>query len=114
MVKGLDTFAAFFAGDEARYVLIGGVATQLVLEEAGLPVRATRDLDIHRSDVLRLSQLLSPDDRVEVAEAIRADVARFCRQVAPDVSPQLLGQLEIAESRDALIERMRRYFGVQA
>jgi hypothetical protein len=46
MVKGLDRFAAFFAGDEACYVLIGGVATQLVLEEAGLPARATRDLDI--------------------------------------------------------------------
>lgn len=46
MVKGLDTFAAFFAGDESRYVLIGGVATQLVLGEAGLPARATKDLDI--------------------------------------------------------------------
>ena len=46
MVRGLDTFATFFAGDEGRYVLIGGVATQLVLAEAGLPVRATRDLDI--------------------------------------------------------------------
>ena len=254
MVRGLDTFAAFFTGDEARYVLIGGVATQLVLGEAGLPARATRDLDIvlcvealdaafgeklwafiraggyevrqegvegrrfyrfakpadpaypamleffarepgrlplaadahltpvpfdqqveslsailldqdyydflhahtrhlagvrvvtepaliglkarawldltarkaansdavdsrhigkHRSDVLRLSQLLSPDDRIEVAEAIRADVARFCRQVAPDVSPQLLDQLEIAGSPDVVIEGLRRYFGVQ-
>ncbi|MGV8951885.1 MAG: hypothetical protein ACOH2M_12330, partial [Cypionkella sp.] len=46
MVRGLDTFAAFFAGDESRYVLIGGVATQLVLEEAALPARATKDLDI--------------------------------------------------------------------
>ena len=34
-------------------------------------------------------------------------------QQAP-YAPQLLGQLEIAESRDALIERVRRYFGVQA
>lgn len=255
MVRGLDTFAAFFAGDEARYVLIGGVATQLVLEEAGLPVRATKDLDIvlcvealdaafgeklwdfihaggyevrqegaegrrfyrfakpaeaayphmleffarepgrlplaaeahltpvpfdqqveslsailldqdyydflhahtrqlvgvrvvtepalialkarawldltarkaadpdavdsrhiskHRGDVLRLSQLLSPDDRIEVADAIRADIDRFCRQVAADVSPQLLDQLEIAEAPDALIERMRRHFGIAA
>ena len=46
MVRGLDTFATFFAGEEWRFVLIGGVATQLVLAEAGLPVRATRDLDI--------------------------------------------------------------------
>lgn len=46
MVRGLQTFATFFAGEEARYVLIGGVATQLVLEQAGLPARATKDLDI--------------------------------------------------------------------
>jgi hypothetical protein len=46
VVKGLDTFAVFFAGDEARYVLIGGVASQLVLEDAGLQARATKDLDI--------------------------------------------------------------------
>ena len=46
MVRGLDTFARFFAGDEARYVLIGGVASPLVLEDAGLQARATKDLDI--------------------------------------------------------------------
>lgn len=46
MVRGLDTFARFFADDEARYVLIGGVATYLMLEDAGLPARATKDLDI--------------------------------------------------------------------
>ena len=255
MVKGLDTFAAFFAGDEARYVLIGGVATQLLLEEAGLPMRVTRDLDIvlcvealdaafgeklwtfihaggyevrqegaegrrfyrfakpadpaypamleffarepgriplaakahltpvpfeqqveslsailldqdyydflhahtrqlagvrivsepalialkarawldltarkatdpdtvdsrhigkHRSDVLRLSLLLSPGDRIEVADAIRDDIESFCRRVVADISPQLLSQLEIAESPDSVIERVRRHFGVQA
>ncbi|MCB1744844.1 MAG: phosphoenolpyruvate carboxykinase (ATP), partial [Gammaproteobacteria bacterium] len=46
MVKGLDRFADFFAGDEAHYVLIGGVATYLALEDAGLQARATKDLDI--------------------------------------------------------------------
>lgn len=46
MVRGLETFGAFFAGDESRYVLIGGVASMLVLEDAGLQARATKDLDI--------------------------------------------------------------------
>ena len=46
MVKGLDVFARFFADDATRYVLIGGVATHLVLGEAGLAARATKDLDI--------------------------------------------------------------------
>lgn len=46
MVKGLDTFAERFAGDEGQYVLIGGVAAYLLQEEAGLDPRATQDLDI--------------------------------------------------------------------
>lgn len=46
MVRGLDTFAAFFSGYEEQYVLIGGVATYLALEDAGLEARATKDLDI--------------------------------------------------------------------
>lgn len=46
MVKGLDTFRGAFAGHADRYVLIGGVAASLALEEAGLEFRATRDLDI--------------------------------------------------------------------
>lgn len=252
MVRGLDTFAAFFAGDEQRYALIGGVATQLVLEDAGLTARATKDLDIvlrvevldagfgrklwdfieaggydirqrsqgtacyyrfarpndpafpvmleffarepghmpliegahltpvpfeqqveslsailldqdyygflhahtrllagvrvatgpalialkarawldlterravnaaavdskhlgkHRNDVLRLSQLLSPADRVELAGAMRADIERFCRDVFPEISVELLRHLEIDEVPDALIDRLRRYFG---
>lgn len=234
MVRGLDRFAAFFAGDEERYALIGSVATQLVLEKAGLSARATRDLDIvlrveavdaafgrklwgfiedggyeirqrgeepacfyrfarpkdpaflamleffarepgrvplaegthltpvpfdeqveslsailldrdyygflhahtrrlagvrtvtgpalialkarawldlatrrassrsavdskhlgkHRNDVLRLSQLLSPADRIEAAGAIRADIDRFCRDAFPEMSVQLLRDL---------------------
>lgn len=253
MVRGLDTFAAFFAGDQARYVLIGGVATQLVLEEAALPARATRDLDIvlcvealdaafgqkiwdfieaggyevrqhceggrrfyrfarpaddsyphmleffarepghlplvegahltpvpfdrqveslsailldddyydfvhahtrqlagvrivteqvliglkarawldlmarkaadpeavdtrhirkHCNDVLRLSQLLSEDDRVQAGDAIRIDMAGFCQKVESDISAELLRQLEIAEAPDALFSRLRRSFGV--
>ncbi len=46
MVKGLDLFRAHFANDADRYVLIGGVAASLLMEEAGLPFRATKDLDI--------------------------------------------------------------------
>ncbi|WP_029890490.1 hypothetical protein [Polycyclovorans algicola] len=46
MVRGLATFAAHFAGYEDQYVLIGGVATVLALEDAGLEARATKDLDI--------------------------------------------------------------------
>ena len=46
MVKGLDLFRVSFSAYQDRYVPIGGTASTLVLEEAGLPFRATKDLDI--------------------------------------------------------------------
>jgi hypothetical protein len=46
MVKGIDPFKAHFEGFSDRYVLIGGVACFLSLDEAGLDFRVTKDLDI--------------------------------------------------------------------
>jgi len=46
MVVGLDKFREHFAGYAEQYVLIGGAATYLVLDEVGLEARATKDLDI--------------------------------------------------------------------
>ncbi len=46
MVKGLDIFQAWFAEHADQYVLIGGTAASLTMEEAGLAFRATKDLDI--------------------------------------------------------------------
>lgn len=46
MVRGLDLFRDHFAAYKDRYVLIGGTASYLALEEAALESRATKDLDI--------------------------------------------------------------------
>jgi hypothetical protein len=46
MVKGIDQFKAHFAGFADRYVLIGGAACYLAMDEAGLEFRVTKDLDI--------------------------------------------------------------------
>ena len=43
MIPGLDRFREHFHGLESSYLLIGGAATQLVLDEAGLEFRATKD-----------------------------------------------------------------------
>lgn len=45
-MKGLDTYRAHFGGSEHQYVLIGGAACDIVLTDAGLEARATKDLDI--------------------------------------------------------------------
>lgn len=46
MVRGLDLFREFFAADADQYVLIGGTAATLAMEAAGLPFRATTNLDV--------------------------------------------------------------------
>lgn len=46
MVIGVGRFRAHFAGHEHQYVLIGGAACDLVMDEVGLDFRATKDLDI--------------------------------------------------------------------
>lgn len=46
MVRGLDLFRQHFAAHAGQYVLIGGTAATLAMEEAGLAFRATKDLDV--------------------------------------------------------------------
>ena len=47
MVKGLEHFREYFKEYSESFILVGGVASYLLLDEAGAPkLRATRDLDI--------------------------------------------------------------------
>lgn len=46
MVKGLDVFKKHFSAYTDQFVLIGGTAATLAMEQAGLEFRATKDLDI--------------------------------------------------------------------
>jgi len=46
MINGLDKFKQHFDKFSEHYVLIGGAASVLVMEEAGVDFRATKDLDI--------------------------------------------------------------------
>lgn len=46
MVRGLEDFRDWFSPFRDHYALIGGTACDLLLEEAGLSFRATKDLDV--------------------------------------------------------------------
>ena len=46
MVRGLDKFREHFKNYSDRFVLIGGTACSIDMEEVGLDFRATKDLDI--------------------------------------------------------------------
>lgn len=56
MVKGLELFRDHFQEKTDQFVLIGGTACDLVMSEAGIPFRATKDLDI-----VLLSEAMTPD-----------------------------------------------------
>ena len=46
MARGLDVLRGYFAGRADQFVLIGGTAATLAMEDAGLEFRATKDLDV--------------------------------------------------------------------
>lgn len=46
MVRGFEIFREYFAGHADQFVLIGGSAATLAMEQSGLEFRATKDLDI--------------------------------------------------------------------
>jgi len=46
MIIGLGKFREYFAGFQRHYALIGGVASSMVLDEAGIGFRQTKDFDI--------------------------------------------------------------------
>lgn len=47
MIRGLEHFKDYFRDYSENFILMGGVASYLLLDEAGVPKkRATKDLDI--------------------------------------------------------------------
>lgn len=45
-MQGLEKFREYMGGFRSHYVVIGGLATVLTLEDRGLPARATKDVDM--------------------------------------------------------------------
>lgn len=45
MVTGIEKFREHFAQHEDHYAIIGGAACDLLFDAAGLPFRATKDID---------------------------------------------------------------------
>lgn len=67
MVKGLELFQEYFKDFTDNYILIGGTASQIVMEQVGDSFRATQDLDI-----VLLVEALSDDFIIRFWEFIRS------------------------------------------
>ena len=46
MIRGIDSFRAWFRGYEDQYAIIGGTACDILMEGEGLEFRATKDIDL--------------------------------------------------------------------
>lgn len=46
MIQGIEKFKTFFSGFEKDYVIIGGLATAMVMNDLGFVFRATKDIDL--------------------------------------------------------------------
>ncbi|MDD5150240.1 MAG: hypothetical protein PHC28_07110 [Flavobacterium sp.] len=66
MVVGLDTFSAHFKDFKDSYIIIGGTACDIIIEEAGFTPRATDDIDI-----ILIVEALSPEFVVQFWEFIK-------------------------------------------
>jgi len=56
MVMGFERFKDWFAGYEEQFVIIGGAACDMLMGEAGLDFRATKDIDM-----VLIVEALTPD-----------------------------------------------------
>lgn len=46
MVAGIESFREWFKGNEEQYTIIGGTACDVLMTEAGMDFRATKDIDL--------------------------------------------------------------------
>ena len=46
MVAGIERFKEWFKENEGQYTIIGGTACDILMSDAGLDFRATKDIDI--------------------------------------------------------------------
>lgn len=79
----------------------------------GEPGVDSRDIKKHRSDILRLYQLLPPGEPVELSGTVQADIEEFLSRVEPEISADMLKKLGIrGVSPEDVFLRIRRTYGI--
>lgn len=99
MVVGLDTFSAHFKDFQDSYIIIGGTACDIIIEEAGFTPRATDDIDM-----ILIVEALSPEFVAKFWEFIKQgkytiqqknQEERNCYRFAAPENPKYPKQLEL-------------------
>lgn len=99
MVVGLDKFSAHFKDFKDSYIIIGGTACDIIIEEAGFTPRATDDIDI-----ILIVEALTPEFVVQFWDFIKQgqyaiqqknQEERNCYRFAEPANPNFPKQLEL-------------------
>lgn len=75
MVKGIELFRDWFQGYENQYVIIGGTACDLLMDEAEEEFRATKDIDL-----VLIVEYLTPEFGKRFWEFVRYAGYEHCRK----------------------------------
>ncbi|MBN2745126.1 MAG: hypothetical protein JXR34_00230 [Bacteroidales bacterium] len=91
MVKGLEKFKEYFTEFTDNYVIIGGTACDIIIEDAGFNPRATKDIDMiiiveaKSEEFIKNFWLFIKDGKYEKKE-ISADNRQYYRFVKPEIT----------------------------
>ena len=124
MVNGFLKFKEKFQGYENQYVIIGGTACDLIMENEELPFRATKDIDIvlivessknikkHKNDVFRLAQLITANTKQDLNPEIAEDMKNFLSEmIDEEVDLKSLG-IKGTDSKK-IIEMLYQCYGLK-
>lgn len=132
MVRGVANFRERFRGFEEQYVIIGGTACDLIMEEEEMSFRATKDIDLvlivealtaefggqfwdfikdaGYYDIYRLGQLLGAE-RKTLSDEIKEDMTVFLDKFEKEhVDLKAIDVRGI--TKEQIIQRMRHCYGI--
>lgn len=108
MVRGLDIFKKYFEAYPDNYVIIGGTACDLILDNAGFTPRATKDIDIIlvvealNADFVKQFWLFIQDGNYEREEK-SSDKRQYYRFMKPE-NTEFPFQIELFSRKPDLID----------
>ncbi len=106
MVKGLDVFKKYFEEFPDNYVVIGGTACDIILQESGFTARATKDIDIIlvveaiKPDFVKQFWQFIKDGRYEFKEIVEE---RNCYRFSKPENDEFPFQIELFSKKPDII-----------
>lgn len=139
MVPGIDSFREKFKDYTDYYTIIGGTACDILLAEADLPFRATKDIDMipfkmyawinlldrkragehvnerdlkkHKYDVFRLLQIVTTGTKVESEGLVAESIHRYIKEIsAADATEVRLLQMGLPFDRDLGVKLLKEIY----